>query len=116
MLFHHSLRFKGYWLSLFSWIILSFAAPASNALAESELGWMRLCSAHGVQWVQTTSASDANTGADCVCLSLALSYHNAVPAKGVSEPGLGFFSGYETVALVVSYSPIQPRSPPVISS
>lgn len=77
MLFRDSLRFKGYWLSLLSWLMLSFAVPVTNALAETDAGTMRICSTHGSFWLEAvgdehTANSDIPFD-DCPCLSQLLS-------------------------------------------
>jgi hypothetical protein len=112
MLFRNSLRFKGYWLALFSWIVLTFAAPVSSALAETDEGWMRLCSAHGVQWVNVEADSSETTTSDCLCLSLGLTHITSLSVVGPKLTGATIKPRTASAAFVQTYSATRPRSPP----
>jgi len=113
MRYRHSLRFQGYWLSFIAWVMLSFATPLVNAVAEDSTGWMRLCSAHGVQWVSPTAIGGGHaSNADCVCLSLGLSYQ-ATLFWSTSEPVEPVaLVQYSSIHLLTPFSKQQPRSPP----
>lgn len=108
-------RIKGYFISLLAWLVLTFFVPVTNALAHSESGWMRICSAYGVHWVEQTDVglAQVETQADkCQCLSMAL----VVDVPFLSSTNV--FSAIENTGLHVSYLQLtrfqiaQPRSPP----
>ena len=122
-----ALRFRGYWFSLLAWTMLTFATPLANALAEGDAGWMRICSAFGVQWVHSTKVNSEkfnstsnslltsaphNSSADCVCLSLGLNYltatQNTPPVVVVTVTA----TEYVSVSLLAVNHQHQPRSPP----
>ena len=96
--------------------MLTFATPLANALAESNTGWMRLCSAFGVQWVQSPGNHVVNNvhtnGADCVCLSFGLNVQHAAPPVNPSTVGAFQVTDYESVQLLAIFNKQQPRSPP----
>jgi hypothetical protein len=113
MHFRNGLRFKGYWLSLLSWIVLTFAAPVASAVAETSEGWMRLCSAHGVQWVYLAADEAPAEVSQCACLSLAISLAHPVQ----SSPEYALFSevlaSYRSLEQRFPHTAVQPRSPPI---
>ncbi|WP_196158567.1 hypothetical protein [Reinekea sp. G2M2-21] len=109
-----SLRFRGYWLSLFSWLMLTFATPLANAVAESDVGWLRLCSTQGAKWVQVGSAPQHTNDSACVCLSYGLPYQINSDLN-TAQPGNSLVSvAYQSVLVISPSSANQPRSPPLV--
>lgn len=108
-----SLRFKGYWLGLLAWLMLSFGSATASAFVTSEMSWLRLCTVSGVTWQQTDSVHTNNQQPVCDCLTHTVVINSAPVA-------LPFFTPYQdTVASTVgekvttSFHPAQPRAPPV---
>ena len=115
MLFRNSMRFKGYWLALFSWIVLTFAAPVSSALGRADAGWMRLCSAHGVQWVNISVDDDTTASShDCVCGSLGVQQHISQAHKALGIHPVDEFEKTVPAPYRLTYNASRPRSPPQV--
>ncbi|MDN3647498.1 hypothetical protein QWZ13_01095 [Reinekea marina] len=67
-----SQQLKGYWLGFFAWLILTFA-PIATSFAQSDEGFLRLCTAKGAQWVQLIGSEANKSQSACVCLSAVIS-------------------------------------------
>ena len=109
-----SFRFRGYWHCLLSWLVLTFASPFSAALAQTDDGWMRLCSTYGVHWVKGVAVDDTTPSAQCHCLGYALVPHlfyetAAVPTAAVT-PG----AEYLAPLVLAHYFKPPSRAPPVL--
>ncbi|MEJ2043330.1 MAG: hypothetical protein P8X74_01200 [Reinekea sp.] len=109
-----ALRFRGYWLGLLGWLMLSFASPLSSALAQGDKGWMQLCSTYGVHWVQLSDQDDSSANqSNCQCLLQALTADSPKP-KSV-EP-IFFFSAasdYSAPRMITHYVIPFSRAPPL---
>jgi len=113
MLYRHSLRFKGYWLGFLSWTILTFATPVASAVAETDAGLiMRLCSAHGVQWIEVDSIDQWGANDYCLCLSLGLDLQSNTYQASIDFDDVWTWSNYSYQKTPSRYVTAQPRSPP----
>jgi hypothetical protein len=115
MLYREQLRFKGYWMGVLAWLVISIFAPASAALSQSEDGWLRLCSAQGATWVLAADQPQGPSAAECHCLFGVLP--QATGGALLLADGDRFLPNlsYSSVTLSRAYSLCQPRSPPVLS-
>jgi hypothetical protein len=94
--------------------MLTFATPLANAVAESDVGWLRLCSAQGVKWVEVGGASQHTNDSACVCLSYGLPCHINSDLN-TAQPGNSLMSDdYQSVLVIPPFSANQPRSPPLV--
>lgn len=110
MVFRSRIRFRGYWLSLLSWLMLSFAIPMSQTLADDD-GYMRLCSAMGAQWVLQDTAPSDMSDQGCLCLGTAL-IGDSNASSPAAYQGVILSVQPQTVLLTNAYALYQPRSPP----
>lgn len=113
MLYREHLRFKGYWLGLLAWLVLSFAAPVASAISDPEAGWLRLCSAQGATWIQAEGQAPNGADLECNCLFTALPPTSAVALLSVSGGETATVELPELLFLSDAYTRYQPRSPPV---